>query len=206
MKKVIITILLSIICYPAIGQTTATIDENGKKVILKNNGTWEYKSEVNKDFKGDGIWYINYFVDTFGDKTDSGYIRNRGYIKGVFSNSATTNSLLNAYFIISNKQRVAIKLLEYGSSVVKAYKNNYYNVAVKDGEGKTHSFTGVMYKTDDRLYLNPVGKKKVSVMHNILIKGGEVTLVITEQDYGLTTYKVTFNSDGYKNVMNSLSN
>jgi len=205
MKKLVIIILLSTISYPAISQITATIDNSGKEVILNNDGTWKYKTEINKNFDGSGIWEINYFVDDFGDKTDEGYIANKDFIEGVFSNSATTNSNLFGYFIISSKREIAIKLLEYGSSVVKAYSTEYYNVSIKDSEGETYSLRGTMFEGGDRLYIDHgFGKNKISKMHNIMMKGGEVVVVIKEDDYGLTTYRLSFDSDGYKNTFNTL--
>ena len=42
MKKLVLTLML-ISCYSLIGQISATIDEDGRSVILNSDGTWEYK-------------------------------------------------------------------------------------------------------------------------------------------------------------------
>ena len=205
MKNLILILIVSPILLNA--QITATIDENGKKVLLKSDGTWNYKSQDTIKFEGTGIWNIKYFVDDFGDPTDSGYISNNSRISGSFSNSATSNSKLNTYFIVSNKSNVAIKLFEYaGRNAVKAYGAKQFSIIVKGGNGLRHSMAGTMYEGGDRLYFDRSSKKNhTSKMHSILLNGGEITVVIKEQDYGgLTSYRFKFNADGYINAFNAL--
>ena len=57
-----------------------------------------------------------YFVDQFGDPTDSMYLTK--VCTGVFSNSATTNSELKVGIIISENE-IGIGLFEYGNHIVK---------------------------------------------------------------------------------------
>ena len=142
-------IILPVISY---SQIAAKIDENGKEVILNNDGTWKYAESSKIEFTGNGLWEINFYVDEFGDPTDSGYISNVDIIEGTFSNSATSNSLLYAYFLVSGKGNIAIKLLEYGSSEVNAYSTKYYEVKVKDAQGTVHSLPGRIYQGGERLY------------------------------------------------------
>jgi hypothetical protein len=112
MKNLVFIFLL--IATPALAQLIATVDENGKKVVLKSDGTWIYQGQIEKDdYSGTGIWAINYFVDDFGDPTDKGYIAPSYYIKGTISNSATTNSELNVIIIIQSKSDIAVQLYEY---------------------------------------------------------------------------------------------
>ena len=205
MKKLIIPLLF--IPFLTLSQITATVDENGKKVLLKSDGTWQYESQLqNKVVEGTGIWSIKYFVDEFGDPTDQGYIAHDFYIKGVFSNSATTNSNLNVYFLISGADDIAVQLYEYaGRNPVKAFSTDSYSIVVKDSKGTKHSMTGKMYEGGNRIYFDPSFKKDhISKMHNVFMGGGEVSVVISKSDYGLSTYKFKVNADGYKNAFEQL--
>ena len=207
MKKLIL--LLLFIPFFSFSQIIATVDENGKKVVLNSDGTWNYETQVdNKLVEGTGIWSIKYYVDDFGDPTDEGYIAHDYYIKGTFSNSATTNSNLNVYFLISGADDIAVQLYEYaGNSPVKAYSTDEYEILIKDSSGIKHSMSGKMYEGGKRVYFDPSFKKNhISKMHNILLAGGEVSVVITKKEYGLSNYKFKFNADGYKNIFTQLFN
>ena len=186
---------------------TATIDDNDKKVILKSDGTWQYKSQIkNSEITGTGIWDVSYFVDDFGDPTDKGYISNTEYLKGTFSNSATSNSKLNALMIIKPKGDIAIVLYEYaGRTPVKAYRTTEYSILVKDSKGIKHKMEGRMYKGGDRIYFDPSTKNEYdNKMHKILLDEGEISVVITKDEYGLDKYALKINADGYNNVVTKL--
>jgi hypothetical protein len=207
MKKLLF--LLLFIPVFSFSQIMATVDENGKKVILNSDGTWNYESQVdNKLVEGTGIWSIKYYVDDFGDPTDEGYIAHDYYIKGTFSNSATTDSNLNVFFLISGADNIAVQLYEYaGNNPVKAYGTNEYQIIVKDSNGQRHSMSGRMYEGGNRVYIDPSFKKNhISKMHNILLAGGEVSVVLRNQEYGLSSYKFKVNADGYKNAFTQLFN
>ena len=186
-------------------QIRATIDETGKDIILNSDGTWEYAKVAQTNFQGNGIWEIRYYVDDFGDPTDSGFISNTELIQGTFSNSATTNSSLYVFFLINGKGDVAVKLFEYGSSEVKAYSTEYYEVKVKDSSGIVHSLPATIYQGGDRLYIDSSARKnKISEMHNLFVIGGELQFVITSPSSYPSTYKFSVNADGYKNAFDAL--
>ena len=136
------------------GQKKATTDD-GKIVILNENGTWQYKQEEQKsNDKGSlGEWEINYYVDDFGDPTSDGYITNKTNILGKFSNSATTNAKLKAYFLINNyndmygkiKAKVSIKLFEYaGRTEVKGTISTIkYKMLIKHNGKKVNTIISI---------------------------------------------------------------
>jgi hypothetical protein len=202
------TILISafVLCFQTLFGQIQAITSGGVKVVLNENGSWKYieDNKVNADNGDLGIWEVKYFVDDFGDPTNSGYITNSDMLTGMFSNSATSNSDLSLYFIVSDSANVAFKLFEYGRSEVKAYSTDYYTVKLKDSNGDIVSMSGTIYKGGNRLYIDPSHKKKhVSKMHQILMKGGKVTLSIKESD-SLTSYKFSVDCTGYKNAFNKL--
>tara|TARA_B110001450_G_C17578551_1_gene463906 strand:- start:93 stop:722 length:630 start_codon:yes stop_codon:yes gene_type:complete len=206
MKKLLLLLMMPILGY---GQIIATVDETSKKVILNSDGTWKYQGQVdNNEVEGTGIWSIKYFVDDFGDPTDQGYIASQYWkdVKGTFSNSATSNSDLNVFILIRSSSDISVQLYEYaGNNPVKAYSTDDYSISVKDSNGIKHSMTGRIFEGGDRVYFDPDSNKNhISKMHNILMNQGEVSVVITKSEYGLSTYKFKFNADGYKNAFNNL--
>lgn len=122
------------IIFPQVKATTV----NGKEVILNDNGTWEYIKKISNSNET-GIWKIRYYVDTFGDPTDSGYIGSES-IMGTFSNSATTNAKLKVRFII-NKETIRIKLYEYGGNTpVTRNSIDGYEVYLKHNGERVYRF------------------------------------------------------------------
>ncbi len=204
MKKLILLLPIIFICSQVFSQISVTTN-SGDKVILNSNGTWNYKNKITTTIEGLGDWEVKYFVDEFGDPTNNGYITTKELISGNFSNSATNNASLLAQFLIKDSAHVALKLYEYESNVVKAYSSKKYSVKIKDNKGEKYLMTCSIYKGGDRVYFDESYKKNhISKFHKLLIKGGNLTVVITDTEYGLTTYKITVNGDGYKNAFDTL--
>lgn len=202
MKKLIFIIFVTF-SLGVNAQIIATVDDSSKKVILKSDGTWEYQGQKN-NFKGDGIWSIKYFIDDFGDPTDEGYIAHDYYIKGTFSNSATTNTSLNIFMIVKAQNDISVQLYEYaGNTPVQAYSSTEYQINIKDSNGKKHLLEGKMYEGGNRVYFDP--SSKVNKFHEILLNEGEISVVLKNNQYGgVSSYKYKFNANGYKNVYNEL--
>lgn len=149
-----------------------------------------------------GMWSVKFYVDEFGNPTSKGYITNKYWIKGKFSNSATTNASLNVAFLI-DKSDIAIKLYEYaGNNAVKAYSTTEYTVTMQDKNGKKYSFKATEYKNGDRLYLDSQGE---SYFLNAVRAGGPISIHIKENKYGLNTYLFTVEDPSYfDNAYNKL--
>lgn len=111
----------------------------------------------------------SYYVDEFNEPTTKGYITNKEWIKGSFSNSATQDSKLNVRFLISESSKIAIKLFEYaGNNPVKASsRGTKYRVLIQDNEGNRNSLKAVNYS--DRLVFD---EDNSLIIHNALLKGG----------------------------------
>ena len=205
MKKILLLLLSFIFISSQVFSQISATTKSGDNVILNSDGTWNYKNKTTTNIEGFGDWEVKYFVDEFGDPTNTGYITTKELISGSFSNSATNNADLLAQFLIKDSANVGLKLYEYKSNVVKAYSTKSYSVIIKDSDGEKHSMTCNIYKGGDRLYLDDSYKKNhISKFHNLLVKGGNLTIIITDTEYGLTNYKITINGDGYKNAFNTL--
>lgn len=108
----------------------ALIDEHAKGLTGGEDSDPEPIPIINS------IWEVRYYTDEFQQPTDQAYIGNIDFLKGTFSNTATTNSELLAV-VYAEKKDVSIKLLEYGDHVVKGYHSDGQNYGMSiliDGE------------------------------------------------------------------------
>lgn len=109
-------------------------------------------SSGNSGNSSNDVWQINYYVDEFNNPTNDAYITNKKAFSGTFSNSATTNSKLDARILI-DKNGISIKLYEYGTLEVKAYSTETYNIIFLEENGNKHNSIGIMYENGDRIKL-----------------------------------------------------
>ena len=150
-----------------------------------------------------GVWMVKYYVDEFNMPTSEGYITTKNYVEGTFSNSATTNSKLYVIWLI-DKDSVAIKLAEYGRTVVKSsYDSTDYSILMLDPNGNRVSMTGTMYKGGDRIYIDSSYEARVL---DALKQNGSVTFKITEQGkYASSSYLFKMDDTSYfSNAYNQL--
>lgn len=152
--------------------------------------------------ENNSLFDIFYFVDDFGDPTDIGYISQKTFSKGTFSNSATTNSTINWELILA-KDEAAIVIYEYGSTrLIGSYGfPDAYNVLIKGSDGKVYQFYCKNYS--DRISVNSVDVKSFT---DIFLAGGDVKIAITEDSkYSYTSYSLgAINCDGVKELYESL--
>ena len=93
------------------------------------------------------LWDMYNYIDDFNQPTEDRYISNIDVIAGTFSNSATTDSLLYAYFAV-DAEKIGIVLLEYGTYQVKNNSSRYtdtYNIIMRTADGTDHKMTGTLY-------------------------------------------------------------
>ena len=154
MRNLLLILLFSTSLFGQIKATTS----DGKDVMLSQDGTWKYVEQKEVSLDDMGIWEVSYFVDDFGDPTDSGYITTAELVEGKFSNSATTNAKLYVIFIIT-ENKISIKMAEYGSNIVKgssSYPDNYVIIFKHNGVKAEGRYTAT--NRSDRLVID--GKKK----------------------------------------------
>ena len=149
---------------------------------------------------GTGIWENAFYYDKFGKPTEIRLIRNKDFISGKFSNTATENSDLNVRFLINSESNIAISLYEYkDNNPVKAssFDNRIqYYVAYKDNNGKEHQLTA--FNPSDRLIFSDADAQQI---HKSLLSGGELQFWIEEKETPTTHYQFAIkNADGYGNA------
>jgi hypothetical protein len=130
-----------------------------------------------------GMWVIGAFVDEFGDKTDQKYITCRQNIRGTFSNVATTDDQLDVTLLFTEKDGFLIQLYEYGRDLgapATAIGMEKVTIAVQDGSGEKHSFTGQMAQT--YVFFAPSDRDQI---RELLTLGGTVKFRITIDTAGV---------------------
>lgn len=155
------------------------VDNNGKIIV---DGT-DNKDSDNVENKKHDVWKVKKYVNEFQEETDYTYIS--GVFKGVFSNSATTDSELYAQVLIDD-YGVYIKLNEYGSRLVKNSSKEYadnYTVKILDSNGDSHKYSGEMEPGGDRINLTV---NRGTFLE--LLKTGNLKVYIENEEYALTNY------------------
>lgn len=149
-----------------------------------------------------GIWEKRAYVDEFDLPTDEYYISNKEPIVGKFSNSATTDSPLCVYiYVDDDASDVSIRLIEYGSNIVKnPYSDGRdYDVAMMDTFGEKYYFDGTMYSGYDQIFFT---EKDSNTIIDALCENGTVRFAITEADNAITKYNFTIeDTTGFFNVL-----
>ncbi len=148
-----------------------------------------------------GIWEKRFFVDEFDLPTDEYYISNKEPIVGKFSNSATTDSPLYVYIFVEDVSYVSIRLIEYGSNIVKnSYSDSRdYDVAMMDTFGERYYFDGTMYSGYDQIFFT---EEESDTIIDALCENGTVRFAITETDNATTKYNFTIeDTTGFFNIL-----
>ena len=203
MKKFIFPLFVLLCISILIGQKKATT-EDGKIVILNENGTWQYqKKDIGNLTIGNsfGFWKVKYYVDDFGDPTHQGYIRTK--LEGKFSNSATTNAKLNVKFLIESES-VSIMLYEYADNhpINGKISTKEYDILIKhNGIKVNYGFSGRNWS--DRIVLD---KAKSLTLIKLFKKGGKFQFNIKEEgNYSQSTYRFTIDdASGFDNALKAL--
>lgn len=148
---------------------------------------------------GTGAWQLKSYKDEFGEEGSNKYLVLTG--RGVFSNSATTNSNMTAFLFIDNDS-FSFKLVEYNSSVVKS--DDSYSFRIKDSTGEVYDMLLFNSYSSGQIgsYLNLYDK----TMKTILENGGVITVSVTENTrYGTPdTYLFKMDVTGYEEAMKFL--
>lgn len=141
-------------------------------------------------------WEIDNYVDDFGDKTGSAYLR--GTFRGKYSNSLTSSNDLKVYFYYDGESKLfVIRLLEYGS--YKATFSAFDDVIMKvkiDGAEYTIDLT-IPNSGEPYFSSSDFG---YSVIKNALLNGKEIKCVIKSSLLD-QTYNFTIDGIGFKETL-----
>ena len=147
-----------------------------------------------------GIWTTGNYLDEFGEKTGEKFVTNKNYIRGLFSNTATTDSDLNVEILV-DENTFCIMLYEYEKYLVKSVGSTKYNVHIKYGDKKL-SFSDVPIYTDRITIGTTLSNFKSKVeefekLRDIFKKGYDLQFVIYESGRSTTQYSFTVPSSNF---------
>lgn len=153
---------------------------------------------------GTGYWVLSTYTDEFGDTGSSKYLSLAS--RGVFSNSATTNSELIAVLFYEKSGSFSIRLIEYGSNIVK--DDDRYECSVKDSKGNVYRMT--LYNDDDegqlttsKLFVSDI-EENSKIWKTILGHGGIISVAIKNYYSTSSTYRFKMDVSGFEKAVKYL--
>lgn len=150
-----------------------------------------------------GDWEIRYYVDEFKFPTDKGYVSNIDPIVGIFSNSATNNSLLKASILV-DVEDFAIMLFEYGSRLVNnssSRNSEGYEIKVRIEDGTIYTFNGSIPRSGDRIIVSNAYRLIEILNAN---QTGDIAFYIVQSDRPITNYLFIVQSSNFANAYKTL--
>ena len=178
MKKIITTILFVLFAGGLLFAVSDDYIEGYRRGYLDmlEGKLSQYPLAQDTTKENNSLFDIFCFVDDFGDPSDVGYISQKTFSKGTFSNSATTNSSMKWKLILS-KGEAAIVIYKYGSTRLTGSYGfpDAYDVLIKGSDGKVYQFHCKNYT--DRISVEPNGLKSFT---DIFLAGGDVKIAITD--------------------------
>ena len=207
MKKLLSVVLSLLLLFPCFSSAYASTlieildDLDYESILYVKQKVDERYEELKKQKEQEESsiqieWVKKFFVDDFGDPTDSPYIENKKYIKGTFSNSVTKNSFLNVTLLFAN--RPAIFLYEYGNSQVTSYGTEYYKILIKEEDGTTTQLTGEMSSGGDRIII--YDKEMINTFLQIMKNPQVIKMYLEEQSYSMNSYLFSVNTEGFAEI------
>lgn len=140
-------------------------------------------------------WEKEYYVDEFGNKDNSSYIR--GIFEGTYGNSNISGRDLMVVIAIDGKQ-IRIRLLENNNYKVTVSSNETVTIKTQDDNGKVWSgelyhsqylANGDLFTSDDELYTAIVKNESLSCIIKI------------ESRYSSSEYKFKVDNKGLENLL-----
>lgn len=175
------------------------------------------------------LWFVDNYVDDFGDETDDKYIRSQ-VIGGTFSNTAATDAELKViifyqpYFMddeqywlndngsfggsIPSYNYVTFRLLEYGESPAVYLSSDNITLKFKvNGETYSAELNGdapngdVWFAPYETILSATDADKEARAFKDALYNGDEIKCIIQIDS---STYSFTVLGEGFKDVSNAL--
>jgi len=148
------------------------------------------------------VWTIRYYVDSFRQETDEAYIVNEDDFIGVFSNSATTNSRLDARLLV-DKDDIAIILFEYGRNMVQnsSSRNSVsYAIVMRTEDDTRTEMTGSIPPGANRIL---VDSRHHSRVISALSGTGTIDFYIVQTDRTTTNYLFQVTAGNFSDIYES---
>ncbi|MDL2228072.1 WG repeat-containing protein [Odoribacter sp. OttesenSCG-928-L07] len=184
-------------------QTTFYIFNYDESVELKRNAKIEedrLRAEIEKNRNNLGVWKIGYYVDDFGDPTNSPYITT--VILGKYHTSGMSNEELRVVFLIDDYS-IRIQLYEYTFQDA-APINGRGSITFKIRDKNNNEYTIQAYN-DDKGNTNVDSEDTMKLM-NILKSGGKIRFSAENTRYSHRYNFTIENADFFDNAMLKMIN
>lgn len=142
-------------------------------------------------------WEKRYFVDDFGEKTESSY--ELLVADGTFSNSATTNSEATYYFIDYGLNEdgkegfLQLNVYEYKSRLANSIESTREYVQIKTPSGEVVIIKRVYFNEEGYLIFR--NKKYDKLKEAIKDSGNYIMIFDKKGKYSRSSYKIKFTID-----------
>lgn len=159
----------------------ATLNETLTMNILPS------KQDKNQD-KNVGVWQCSDYVDEFEQPTGEKFVTNIELIRGKFSNSATTDSMVEAQLLADKTYGISIILWEYGTHQVKNVftYDDEYDITIRYADGSKESLKGAVYGGGgDRIMITG---NNAEILLNALSGDSEFALYIADSSNAANSY------------------
>jgi hypothetical protein len=179
MKKFVVILIFSVVIM-ACGtkQQKPVQSEPVQKDTVKTAPASEY-----------GIWKIASYASNLGNNKNTSYITNCYAIWGTFSNASNDKAELKAKFVI-DKETFCIKLLQYGTTVVKKGDETQYKIKIISNAIEVADFTA--RNVSDRLFIKSGDAQKIVELFE---KGGSLFFyLVTDSKSSPATYSFTIDN------------
>jgi|GEM_PF-1744093 len=147
-----------------------------------------------------GMWKISSYASNLGNSRNAAYVTNSFAIWGTFTNKANDKAELKVKFVV-DKETFCIKLLEFGTKVVKHGDENQYKLTMKSNASESYEFTAK--NVSDRLFIKSTDSQKII---DCFSKGGVISFyLVTDSKTDPTSYSFTIDRpDGFERAIKKL--
>ena len=145
-------------------------------------------------------WEIDQYIDDFGDKTGSTYLR--GTFQGKYSNALSSDNKLKVFFCYDNEEEAfIIRLLEYNQYKASFTSLSKTNLKVKLDD-KEYTIDLKVADSGNDLYFTK-DEKAFSTIKNALLQGKEIKCIIKESLLD-QSYSFTIDGIGFKETLDEI--
>ena len=188
------------------GNGNCSISKDG--YILANFATLNETLTMNilpsKQDKNVGVWQLGDYVDEFEQPNGEKFVTNIDTIYGKFSNSATTDSVVEAQLLADKTYGISIILWEYGRNQVKnAFTyDDEYNITIRYADGSKESLTGAVYGGGgDRIM---VTGDNAEILLNALRGDSDFSIYIADSNNAATNYLFTLSPSNFAELYDQI--
>lgn len=181
--------------------------------IMKDSSTKELRVAINKAQASKAAadrrmmemlnrppsWTIGHYVDKFGDRTDKAFLtitfKKRLYAASKINATAVAGRMsvdpLSVSFKLDDVSFPTPGFSFQGDNITRKQEKSLYDISVKDASGQVHELRGHRESGSDEIQS---WFDDVPAWHSILLKGGTLSVLITDKGNSKRQYRFDINS------------